>query len=87
MKMSLTFGPDGAFELDGRSLAVDQLETELSKLPRGTSIEVTFARGSDNRRSTFRQVAKWIYAAGLNVFALDVSKVIDESPSKKRPDG
>ena len=87
MKMSLVFGADGAFELEGRVLAFDQLETELSKLPRGTSIEVTFARGSDNRRSTFRQVAKWIYAAGLNVFAIDVSKVVDKVSPKKRPDG
>ena len=87
MKMSLVFGPDGAFVLEGRLLAFDQLEAELLKLPRETSILVTFERGGDNRQSTFRQVAKWIYAAGLNVLGFDVSKIVGRIPFNRPPDG
>jgi hypothetical protein len=87
MKMSLVFGPDGTFVLEGRSVAFDQLEAELLKLPSGTSILLTFERGGDNRQSTYREVAKWIYAAGLDVLGFDVSKIVGRIPFNRAPDG
>jgi hypothetical protein len=86
MNASLVFTSQGTFVLDGRSFTLEELEGGLRALPGGTSILVTLEKRIDDR-SIFRQVARWIHAAGLDARYFDVSALSGGPVTSKPVDG